>query len=124
MNRAGHGKRLVMRVVVLQAACAAVVAAMFSMLQGAAAARSGLVGGLIVAAGSAIFGWRLFAPGVAPAPALRRALFAAEALKWTWLVFAMWVAFARFRLPPLPLMTGLVFAQFGHWVGMLGKRGN
>jgi F0F1-type ATP synthase assembly protein I len=125
MNRAGSGKRLVLRVVLLQTACAGLAAALFWLLQGAAAARSGLAGGLIVAIGSALFGWRMFAPGIAPAAALHRALFAAEALKWVWFVLAVWAAFARLKLMPLPLMTGLVFAQFGYWVGLIGmKRGS
>ena len=122
MNRAGDGKRLVMRVVLLQATCAAMVASLFWMLQGAAAARSGLAGGLIVAIGSAVFGWRMFAPGIAPAAVLHRAMFAAEALKWVWFVLAVWAAFARLKLMPLPLLTGLVFAQFGYWVGMIGMK--
>ena len=125
MNGATAAKRLVMRVVFLQAACAALVAAMFWALQGTDAARSGLTGGLIVAGGSALFGWRMFAPGIAPAATLHRAMFAAAALKWVWYVLAVWAAFARLKLMPLPLMTGLVFAQFGYWVGMIGmKRGN
>ena len=39
MNGADDAKRLVMRVVLLQAACGALVAALFWMMQGAAAAR-------------------------------------------------------------------------------------
>ena len=124
MKRAGNGKRLVMRVVLLQAGCAAVVAALFWVLQGVAAARAGLAGGLIVATGSALFGLRMFAPGIAPAATLQRALFAAEALKWIWYVLAIWAALTRLKLMPLPLMAGLVFAQFGYWVGLIGmKRG-
>jgi F0F1-type ATP synthase assembly protein I len=123
MNRSGDGRRLVMRVVLLQTGCAGAVAALFWVFQGAAAARAGLVGGLIVASGSAVFGWRMFAPGIAPAATLRRALFAAESLKWLWYVLALWAAFVRLKLMPLPLMTGLVFAQFGYWFGLLSKRG-
>ncbi len=119
----GAGKRLVMRVVLLQAGCATTVAILFGMLQGATAAWSGLMGGLIAAVGTGVFGWRLFAPGIAPAPVLRRALFAAESLKWFWYVLAVWLALTRLRLPPLPLLAGLVFAQFGYWFGLLGKRG-
>jgi F0F1-type ATP synthase assembly protein I len=118
------GKRLVMRVVLLQAGCAALVAIAFWIFEGAAACESSLAGGLIVAIGSAVFGWRLFAPGIAPAATLRRALFAAESLKWFWYVLSVWVALARLKLLPLPLMTGLVFAQFGYWFGLVGmKRG-
>ena len=118
------GKRLVIRVVILQAGCAATVAFLFAMGQGAVAAWSGLVGGLIVAVGSGVFGWRMFAPGIAPAAVLRRALFAAESLKWFWYVLAVWAALTRLKLPPLPLMTGLVVAQFGYWLGLIEmKRG-
>jgi F0F1-type ATP synthase assembly protein I len=125
MNDMGRqGKRLVVRVVLLQTACAALGSALFWMLQGAAAARAGLAGGLIVAIGSAVFGWRMFAPGIAPAATLQRALFAAEVLKWIWFVLAFWAAVARLKLQPFPLMAGLVFAQFGYWVGLIGmKRG-
>jgi ATP synthase protein I len=120
----GVGQRLVLRVVFLQVVCAALVATVFGFAQGAAAARSGLEGGLIVAIGSAVFGWRLFAPGIAPAAVLRRALFAAESLKWFWYVIAVWAALTQLRSPPLPLLTGLVFAQFGYWFGLVGmKRG-
>jgi F0F1-type ATP synthase assembly protein I len=118
------GKRLVMRVVLLQIGCAVVGAVLFWCFRGAPAARAGLAGGLIVAVGSAVFGWRMFSPGIAPATTLHRALFAAESLKWLWYVLSVWAALTRLRLLPLPLLTGLVFAQFGYWVGMVGtKRG-
>ena len=124
MNAPGAGKRLVLRVVCLQAACAALVALLFWGSRGVAAGRSGLVGGLIAAAGSGLFGWRFFAPGIAPAVMLRRALFAAESLKWFWYVFALWAALAHYKMTPLPLMTGLATAQFGYWLGLVGmKRG-
>ena len=118
------GKRLVMRVVLLQTGCAAVSSVLFWYFRGAQSALAGLTGGMIVAIGSAVFGWRLFAPGIAPAATLQRALFAAESLKWLWYVLSVWAALARFKIQPLPLMTGLVFAQFGYWVGLAGmKRG-
>ena len=120
----GIGKRLVLRVVFLQTGCAALVAAAFWAWSGAAAARAGLAGGLLVAIGSALFGWRMFAPGIAPAAALRRALFAAESLKLFWSVLGVWAAFAYFKVQPVPFMTGLIVAQFGHWFGLVGtKRG-
>ena len=120
----GVGQRLVMRVVLLQAGCAGAVGLLFWMADGPWAACSGLAGGMIVAVGSAFFGWRMFAPGIAPATVLRRAMFAAESLKWFWTVLAVWAAFARLKLAPLPLLTGLAVAQFGYWFGLVGmKRG-
>jgi F0F1-type ATP synthase assembly protein I len=123
MNRVGTAARLVLRVVFLQIGCAAAVAALFWAWQGADAALSGLVGGMIVAIGSAIFGWRMFAPGIAPAPTLQRAMFAAESLKWLWYVFGIWAALTRLKLLPLPLLTGLIVGHFGYWFGLTGKRG-
>ncbi len=120
----GASMRLVLRVVLLQAGCAAAVGAVFWAMRGIIAGWSGLTGGLIVAIGSGVFGWRLFAPGIAPATVLHRALFAAESLKWCWYVFGVWAALTRLKALPLPLMTGLIFAQFGYWFGLLGmKRG-
>lgn len=112
-----------MRVVFLQAACAALVAIGFWAARGAAAGWSGLTGGLIAALGSAVFGWRMFAPGIAAAAVLRRAMFAAESLKWLWYMLALWAALVRFKLVPLPLLTGLATAQFAYWVGLVDKRG-
>ena len=122
-NIVGHGKRLVMRVVLLQVGCATLVGLLFWIIQRAAAGWAGFAGGMIAAVGSALFGWRMFAPGIAPAAILRRALFAGETLKWFWYMLAVWAAFARFKLMPLPLITGLGVAQFGYWFGLLGKRG-
>jgi F0F1-type ATP synthase assembly protein I len=112
-----------MRVVRLQLGCATAVGMLFLALQGWAAGCAGLIGGSIAAVGSGVFGWRFFAPGIAPAAALHRALFAAESLKWLWYVVAVWAALTRFKFAPLPLMTGLVVAQFGHWLGLVGTRG-
>jgi F0F1-type ATP synthase assembly protein I len=123
-NYVGHWVRLVLRVVLLQMGCATLAGSVFWMTGGAAAARAAFAGGMIVAVGTATFGWRMFAPGIAPAGRLFRAMVAAESLKWIWFLIAMWAALARFKLMPLPLLTGLVIAQFGYWIGMIGmKRG-
>lgn len=126
MNDAlGVGKRLVVRVVLLQTGCAVAVALLFWLLKGVGDACAGLAGGLIVVIGSGLFGWRMFAPGIAPAMVLRRAMFAAEGLKWLWTVVAVWMALSRLRLSPLPVLTGLAVAQLGYWFGLVGmKRGS
>jgi F0F1-type ATP synthase assembly protein I len=120
----GQGQRLVMRVVALQAGCAGLVALLFLALRGLNAALAAFAGGLIVAIGSALFGWRMFLPGVAPAARLQRAMYAGEALKWFWLVLATWAALTRWKLAPLPLLVGMCVALFGYMFGMVGnKRG-
>lgn len=125
MNPTGLGLRLVLRVVILQVGCATLTGLLFGIFGGFAAARAGFVGGMIVAVGSALFGWRMFAPGIAAASRLFRAMLAAESLKWLWYVAALWAALARLELNPAPLIVGVVVAQFGHWLSLIAtKRGN
>jgi len=78
-----RGKRTVVRVVVWQAISAAAAAAGFGVFSGGWPALSALAGGLIIAIGTAVFGWRMFAPGVASAPVVNRAMMAGEALVMT-----------------------------------------
>jgi len=117
-----NGRRIVVRIVLLQAGGAIMVAALFRALSGSKEAWSALAGGLIAAIGSALVGWRMFAPGIAAADTLRRAMFAGEALKWIWYVAAVWVAFTRVRAVPLPLLVGLIVAQFSYWAGLVGMK--
>jgi F0F1-type ATP synthase assembly protein I len=118
-NTPVQGNRLVVRVVLLQAGCALLVASAFLMLRGESAGLAAVVGGLIVALGSAVFGWRMFAPGIAGSATLTRAMFAAVALKWAWLLIALYVALARWKLDAAPLLIGVVAAQLGHWAALI-----
>jgi len=114
-----RGYRLVVRVVLLQTGCALLVASLYFAYRGVSSGIAALAGGLIVAVGSAVFGWRAFAPGVAGAAVLSRAMFAGVALKWLWFVLALYLALARLKLEAVPLLVGLATAQFGYWVGMM-----
>ena len=114
-----RGYRLVVRVVLLQTGCALLVASLYFAYRGASSGIAALAGGLIVAVGSAVFGWRAFAPGVAGAAVLSRAMFAGVALKWLWFVLALYLALGRLKLEAVPLLVGLATAQFGYWVGMM-----
>jgi F0F1-type ATP synthase assembly protein I len=111
--------RLVVRVVLLQAGCAALVASLFLMFKGAHQALAALVGGLIVAAGSAVFGWRAFKPGIAGGATLMTAMYAGVVVKWMWFAVALYVAIARLKLDAAPLLIGVVVAQFGYWAGLI-----
>ncbi len=103
---------------VAQICCAAALAAVALVVSGAAAAHAALAGGFIVAAGNGVFGWRMFAPGVAPVRALVRGLYAGAALKWLWLGLALWLAVGPLGLRPLPLLLGMLAAQMGFWIGV------
>ena len=114
-----RGKRTVVRVVLLQAGCAALVASVFLVFKGAHQALAALVGGLIVAAGSAVLGWRAFKPGIAGGATLAAAMYAGVALKWVWFAIALYLAIARLKLDAAPLFIGIVVTQLGYWVGLV-----
>jgi ATP synthase protein I len=114
-----RGKRLVVRVVLLQTGCAVLVASLFLFFKGQSAGLAAFVGGMIVAIGSAVFGWRVFKPGVADGATLSTAMYVGVALKWLWFGAALYVAFALLKLPPAPLLIGLMAGQFGYWVGLM-----
>jgi ATP synthase protein I len=114
-----RGYRLVVRIVLLQTACTLVVASLFFGLKGASSGVAALTGGLIVAVGTAVFGWRAFAPGVAGGAVLSRAMYLGKALQWVWYAIALYVSFARVKLEALPLLIGLLTAQFGYWAGLI-----
>src|ERR1700716_2262575 len=114
-----RGKGAVVRVVLLQAGCAALVASVFLVFKGASAAVAALVGGLIVAAGSAVFGWRVFKPGIAGGATLTAAMYVGVALKWLWFALALYLAIARLKLDAAPLFIGIVVTQLGYWVGLV-----
>jgi ATP synthase protein I len=117
-----RGYRLVVRVVLLQIGCALLVAFLFFGLRGSSSGVAGLAGGLIVAVGTAVFGWRAFAPGTVGGPVLSRAMYAGKALQWTWYVVALYLAFAHFKLEAMPLLIGLATAQLGYWAGLIRFR--
>ena len=117
-----RGKRLVLRVVLLQTGCALLVASVFLVFGGGSAGLAALVGGLIVALGSALFGWRMFKPGIAGGARLSTAMYAGVALKWLWLMLALYVALAQLKLAAMPLLIGLVAAQLGYWAALIRSR--
>jgi F0F1-type ATP synthase assembly protein I len=125
MTSAGQrARRLVARVVLWQTSAALVVAALCWLAEDGRFAEAALVGGLIAAIGSALFGLRMFAPGIAPAAKLQRAMYAGAVLKWFWYGLAIWAALSRLGLRPAGLVLGLIAAQFSYWFGLVGsKRG-
>lgn len=112
------GKRRVVRFVMLQLACVVIVAIVAGAWAGWNAARSAFVGGVIIASGTAIFGWTLFSERATSSPGVTRALYAGELLKWVWVVGAFWLAFAYGNFQPLALIVGAMVAQVGFWIGI------
>lgn len=117
-----RGYRLVIRVVLLQVGCTLLIASLFFGFKGPSSGLAALAGGLIVAIGTALFGWRAFAPGVAGGVVLNRAMYTGKLLQWAWYVVALYAAFGRLRLEPAPLLIGLFMAQFGYWAALFRLR--
>ena len=117
-----RGYRLVVRIVLLQTGCAVLVASLFLVFKSASAGLAALTGGLIVALGSALFGWRTFKPGIAGAAVLGTAMYAGVALKWLWFALALYIALARLKLEAAPLLIGIVATQLGYWVGLIRRK--
>jgi F0F1-type ATP synthase assembly protein I len=114
---ARRGKLLALKFAAIQMAGTGLAALVFLALSGTNAARSAIVGGLIIALGTLVFAWRLFATGW-PAASAARGFYAGEMLKWIWVVGAFALALTRGGMEPLPLLVGLVASQCGFWVAM------
>jgi F0F1-type ATP synthase assembly protein I len=116
-DNARRGKRLALKFAAVQLACTGAVALVFLAVSGANAARSAVAGGLIIALGTLVFAWRLFATNW-PAASAARGLFEGEVLKRRWVVAAFALALTRGGMEPLPLLVGLFAGQCGFWVAM------
>ncbi|WP_161810314.1 ATP synthase subunit I [Steroidobacter agaridevorans] len=106
-----------MKFAAIQLACTGLAALVFLMSSGWNAARSAVAGGLIIALGTLVFAWRLFATDW-PAASAARGFYAGELLKWIWVIGAFALALTRGGMEPLPLLIGLLAAQSGFWVAM------
>ena len=116
-DSARRGKTLALKFAAIQLACTGLAALVFLASNGLNAARSAVVGGLIIALGTLVFAWRLFATDW-PAASAARGFYAGEMLKWIWVVGALALALTRGGMDPLPLLIGLLASQCGFWVAM------
>jgi ATP synthase protein I len=106
LNTLAAGRRQALTVLTAQSVATAGVALAF-LVQGPGAALAALVGGGAVTLGSALMAWRTFGGGVGGAGVALLRLFGGLALKWLVIVGALYLALARWELPPLPLLAGL-----------------
>lgn len=106
-NSLSANRRLAFRTVAVQAAVAIVVALGF-LLQGPRAALAAGIGGGALALGSLVLAWRsMTGPAYSAGLALAR-LVSGLVLKWFVVLAALYMSLARWELPPLPLLAGLV----------------
>jgi F0F1-type ATP synthase assembly protein I len=107
LNSLITGRRLALRIVLVQLLVAALLALAF-LLQGTRSAMAAGMGGGAVVLGSGALALRAFtATPVSPNIALLRMLIG-MALKWVLILATLYIALVRFALPPLPLLVGAV----------------
>lgn len=116
LNTLAAGRRQARRVLTAQAV-ATLAAALAFLAQGPGAALAALTGGAAVTLGSALMAWRAFGGGVSGAHVALLRLFGGLALKWLVIVGALYLALARWQLPPLPLLAGLGAALVAFLLG-------
>jgi len=116
-EQARRGKRLALRFAMVQLGCSALAALACLAWGGFNAARSAAAGGLIIAVGTMVLAWQMFATGW-PAGAAVQSFYRGEVFKWVWTVGALSLAFYRGAFETLPLLIGLMAGQVGFWVAI------
>ena len=115
------GRRLASRAAAWQAGAAALVALAFLPL-GAPMALAAAVGGGAVVAGGAVAALMALGGGIQPAGMAVGRLLAGVMLKWV-VVFAVLAAgLAVFKLPPLPMLVGVLAGALAFVLANLLKR--
>ena len=108
LNSLASGRRLALRIVLLQFAVALLVGLAFLTL-GRREAVSGAAGAVIVALGTALMSARFFSE-ISGAGVVLGRLLMGVVLKWIVIVGGLAAILVKFKLPPLAAITGLVAA--------------
>jgi F0F1-type ATP synthase assembly protein I len=107
LNSLITGRRLALRIVLVQSLVAALLALAF-LSQGACSAMAAGMGGGAVVLGSAALAMRAFTVAPVSADAALLRMLGGMALKWLLLLVTLYLALVRFALPPVPLLVGAV----------------
>ncbi|HEV7123736.1 MAG TPA: ATP synthase subunit I [Rhodanobacter sp.] len=112
LNSPASGRRLALRIMLLQLAVALLTGVVF-LFSGRREAVSATMGGLLVVLGTALMSARVFSGITSPGLALSR-LLTGMFLKWIVIVGGLAVILFHYKLPPLAAVTGLVAAYAVH----------
>jgi F0F1-type ATP synthase assembly protein I len=111
------GRRTAYRAIAVQAAVVGLVAAAF-LFSGTRQALSAAVGGMALVAGHLLVAALALGGGVVPAPAAFGRLLLGLLGKWLLVVVAVAIALEAWRLPPLPMLAGLVAGLLAYHVAL------
>jgi len=111
-----HGRKLVARIAAVEAALTLVVALGFAF-SGLAPALAVAAGGGLFVIGTLLFGWRMFAAGIGSPDTALRSMFIAKAMQWITLALGLYLVIGVWHWPFLPVVSGVIAAQLGFWIG-------
>lgn len=103
-------RRTAVRATVWQVAAVVVLAALFAIVVGPAHALGAAIGGAAMVLGSALSAWFMVGGGINPAGIVLGRWFLGLFAKWALVLAAVWLGLAVWRVPALPLLSGLVVA--------------
>ncbi len=108
-NSLAHGRRVAVRIVLLQIAMTS-LAALPWLFSGKFYALSAWLGGLIVAMGTAVFAWRALVGNASTAGLALMRLVLGMLAKWLIVIGGVIFVIAKFQFPILPTLSGMVVA--------------
>lgn len=107
LNSVATGRRLVLRAAVWQTGAVLLVALLF-LLRGVPQAVAAAVGGLAIVVGALLAAWMAFGGGVLGAVSAVLRLVAGMVVKWVVVIGVLVVGTGLYKLPPLPLLAGVI----------------
>lgn len=108
-NSLAGGRRLAAKVILMQAAIAAVVGLAF-LMRDVPSAIGALAGGLVAAIGTSMLALRVFARATAGPNAMLARFAVGTVLKWAVVIAGLYLILAVWKLPAMPAFVGLVAA--------------
>ena len=118
------GRQTALRAIGFQAVVAVLLAAAF-LVQGPRAALAAATGGAALVAGHLVAAMLALGGGIVPARVAFARLLIGIAGKWLVVVAVLAVASGAWRLPPLPMLAGLVGGLLAYYISLnFGNRKN
>ena len=111
-----QGRALVPRIAMAESVSVSLVALGFAFVS-VQHAGAVLVGGALVVIGTLLFGWRMFAGGVGSPGTALTSMLVGKALQWITLALGLLLVIGVWHWPVVPVVSGVVAAQVGFWIG-------
>ena len=121
LNSVAAGRRLVLRAAAWQGLAVLLVAALF-LLWGVPQALAAAVGGATIVAGALLAAWMAFGGGVLGAVSAVLRLVAGMVVKWVVVIGVLVMGAGLYKLPPLPLLAGVITGLVAQVLVATGKQ--